>query len=81
MKHEEFQIGCEFRCGGKIWICTDVGSRVTTAIEKNEEDESWHNGPPYALAETVFDEFDMEACELIRTEYETRNRRTVKNDS
>ena len=25
-------------------------------------DESWYNGPPYAVAEEVFDEYDFEGC-------------------
>jgi hypothetical protein len=32
MKHDEFRIGRAFWCGGKRWRCTDVGSRVVTAI-------------------------------------------------
>jgi hypothetical protein len=26
------------------------------------EAESWFNGPPYAVAEQVFDEYDIEGC-------------------
>jgi hypothetical protein len=26
------------------------------------EEEGWFNGPPYAVAETVFDEDDIEGC-------------------
>jgi hypothetical protein len=32
MKHSDFRIGLEFWCGGKLWRCTDVGTRVVTAI-------------------------------------------------
>ena len=32
MKHDEFRIAEEFWCGGKRWRCTDIGSRVITAI-------------------------------------------------
>jgi hypothetical protein len=32
MKHAEFQIGLEFWSAGRRWRCTDVGSRVITAI-------------------------------------------------
>jgi hypothetical protein len=32
MKHDEFRIGQQFRCGGRRWRCTDVGSRVIAAI-------------------------------------------------
>lgn len=28
------------------------------------EAEGWFNGPPYAVDETVFDEFDIEGCSL-----------------
>lgn len=27
--------------------------------------EGWSNGPPYAVAEHVFDEYNMEACEPV----------------
>lgn len=27
------------------------------------EAEGWFNGPPYGVAETVFDEYDLEGCE------------------
>ena len=63
---EQFTIGCEFRCGGKRWRCTDVGSRVITAICLDDHvDPSWFNGPPYAVVETVFDEYDHPGCEPI----------------
>lgn len=32
MKHTDFNIGSEFSCGENRWRCTDVGSRVITAI-------------------------------------------------
>ncbi len=63
---EQFAIGCEFRCGGKRWRCTDVGTRVITAICLDDHgDPSCFNGPPYAVPETVFDENDHPACEVI----------------
>jgi hypothetical protein len=38
---------------------------VIVAIKLNHDDDpSWYNGPPYAVAELVFDEYDMEACSL-----------------
>jgi len=65
MKYNEFVIGGEFRCGGKRWKCTDLGRRVVVAIPIDQaNDPSWLNGPPYALAETVFDEYDVEGCTL-----------------
>lgn len=32
MKHSKFRIGLEFWSGGRRWRCTDVGTRVITAI-------------------------------------------------
>lgn len=32
MKHSHFKIGAEFRCGGQLWRCTDVGTRTIVAI-------------------------------------------------
>lgn len=63
MQHSDFRIGETFGCAGQRWRCTDVGTRVITAIKLDHEDDpSWHNGPPYALAEVVFDEHDIEGC-------------------
>jgi hypothetical protein len=81
MSHEDFQIGGIFWCGGRQWRCTDIGTRVITAIrldhvhvesttpeqrrtlDRSEaEAEGWYNGPPYAVAETVFDEDDIVGC-------------------
>ena len=87
MKHSDFRIGLEFWCGQKRWRCTDVGTRVITAIslEPHEvveldeprdssgtartrryvrTDPSWLTGPPYKVAEAVFDEYDIEGCSL-----------------
>ena len=63
MKLGEFVIGREFWCGGQAWRCTDVGTRIIAAIKLNHDDDpSWYHGPPYAVAETVFDEDDQEGC-------------------
>jgi len=63
MKHTDFSIGKAFRCGDKRWRCTDVGTRVIVAIcLDHDDDPSWYNGPPYAVAESVFDEYDIEGC-------------------
>jgi len=81
MKHSEFKIGGTFRCGGRQWRCTDIGTRTIVAIpidrvevrsdaldrrrilsRAEAEAEGWFNGPPYAVAESVFDEYDMEGC-------------------
>jgi hypothetical protein len=32
MRREDFQVGLEFGCGGRRWLCTDVASRVIVAI-------------------------------------------------
>ncbi len=64
MKHSDFRIGCEFLSGSGRWRCTDVGKRTIAAIRLNHDDDpSWYNGPPYAVVEAVFDEYDIEVCE------------------
>jgi hypothetical protein len=35
--------------------------------------EGWHHGPPYAVAESVFGEYDMPGCSASREEVELRN--------
>ena len=67
MKYEEFTLGMEFMCGGKRWRCTDRGIRTVIGIclDAHPGDPSWYHGPPYAVAETVFDEDDLEACEPV----------------
>lgn len=64
MKKEDFQIGCEFYTRTGKWRCTDVGTRVIVAIKLDETDESWFNGPPYAVVEHVFDEYGFGGCRL-----------------
>jgi len=34
-----------------------------TPDQQEAEAEGWFRGPPYAVAETVFDEHDQEGCE------------------
>lgn len=59
MQYTDFEIGLEFECGEKRWRCTDLGTRTVIAIAlEYAEDPSWYNGPPYAVAETVFDEYE-----------------------
>lgn len=66
MRHEAFKIGMEFECGSHPWRCTDLGTRTVIAIPlEHPEDPSWYNGPPYAVAEQVFDEYDMAVCRRI----------------
>ena len=60
MKQEDFKIGTEFKTEIGTWRCTDIGTRVIVAIRiSNHEDQSWFNGPPYAVEEVVFDENDL----------------------
>ena len=64
MKHSEFRIGCEFMTEAGRWRCTDVGKRTIAVIRLDHDDDpSWYNGPPYAVVEHVFDEYDIEGCE------------------
>jgi len=67
MDHREFTIGIEFTSAGTQWRCTDRGTRTVIAIrlDTHPDDPSWYNGPPYAVAEMVFDEYDLEACEPV----------------
>lgn len=59
MKHGDFYIGLEFQSETGKWRCTDVGTRVIVAIKLEGDPRNW-NGPPYSVAETVFDEDDFE---------------------
>ena len=51
-----------FRCGGKRWKVTDIGTRTVIAIPIKE---GWMEGPPYTQAEIVFDEEDLTVCEVL----------------
>lgn len=64
MKYADFKIGTEFfTCTGQCWRCTDVGTRTILAIELNPElESSWFNGPPYAVIEVPFDEYDIKGA-------------------
>ena len=67
MKHSDFEIGTSFLTASGEWRCTDIGRRTITAIHiEPDRDPSWYSGPPYAVAEIVFDEYDLEGC--YRTE-------------
>jgi hypothetical protein len=68
MEHSEFSIGTEFFTATGRWRCTDVGSRVIVAVKLDAPDESWYVGPPFAIAESVFDEKDLTACSLTKPE-------------
>lgn len=70
MKHGDFSIGLEFvASAGFIWRCTDVGTRTITAIHiEDGRDANWYNGPPYPVAEVVFDEYDLPGCHCSEEE-------------
>ncbi|BAV97908.1 hypothetical protein [Lysobacter enzymogenes] len=61
MKLADFAIGTRFETAtGQLWRCTDVGQRTIVAIEwKPDLDPAWYEGPPYPVAEVVFDEPDI----------------------
>ena len=61
MQLHDFTVGSTFVTDTGTWVCTDKGTRVIVAI-KETQDRSWMNGPPYAVAEIVFDEHDMMGC-------------------
>jgi hypothetical protein len=43
------------------------GKDMKRPLTKEEaEADGWFNGPPYAVAEMVFDEDDMEGCEPVK---------------
>ncbi len=69
MKQEDFKIGKNFFTASGKWRCTDVGTRVIIAIKLDQEDERNYNGPPYSIAESIFDEYDFEGC--FQTEEES----------
>ena len=69
MTKSKFSIGNEFYTGSGKWRCTDIGTRVIVAIQLNQEDERNYNGPPYSIAENVFDEYDMDGCCLDKNEF------------
>lgn len=64
MRLEDFNIGAPFFTATGTWVCTDKGTRTIAAIKVDEHDISWLSGPPYMVAETVFDENDQEGCWL-----------------
>lgn len=68
MKHSDFVIGTEFQTAAGSWRCTDVGTRTVVAIKISDyTDPAWFHGPPYAVAEMVFDEDDFEGCWIEKT--------------
>lgn len=57
---ENLSIGLEFWTATGRWRCTDVGTRTICAIKLEGDPLDW-NGPPYPVAEHVFDENDFGA--------------------
>jgi hypothetical protein len=47
----------------------DIESRTIVAIDLDQSANSWLNGQPYALAASVFDEYDPEDWSLDPTEF------------
>jgi hypothetical protein len=43
-------------------VGSDVPERRRTLSRAEAEAEGWFNGPPYAVVESVFDEYDMDGC-------------------
>ncbi len=72
MEKNDFYIGLEFHTASGKWRCTDIGSRVIVAIKIDQKDESYYSGPPFPVAEIVFDEYDFEGCSLDSTEFERK---------
>ena len=69
MKRSDFQIGTEFFTGAGKWRCTDVGTRVIVAIRIDNQEARNLMGPPYSVAESVFDEYDMGGYSLDPAEF------------
>ena len=62
MRLADYKIGESFWTPTGEWRCTDIGTRVITAIKLDQADPRNYNGPPYSIVEEVFDEYDMEGC-------------------
>lgn len=81
MKHSDFSIGSEFLTAAGRWRCTDVGTRAIAAIRLDlDHDPNWYSGPPYAVVESVFDEYDIEGCSPApkRRTYDDSGRTHIK---
>ena len=77
----DIRIGTTFAFAQGKWRCTDIGTRTIVAIRidhvnvggsnprvLNEAEatlEEWFKGPPYAVAEVVFDEDMIEGCNVL----------------
>lgn len=54
----------------EVTVIHSGGNRNRTS-EIVTDDESWFYGPPYAVAESVFDEQSIEACRLEPKDFAT----------
>ncbi len=70
MIKDDFRIGIEFYTAAGKWRCTDTGTRVIVAIRLDKDDVSWYVGPPFAVAECVFDEYDLGGCSLDANDFD-----------
>ncbi len=52
----------------QVTVC-EYDSKDKTTTEIVTDDQSWFNGPPYAVPEHVFDEFDLGGCSLDPDEF------------
>ena len=59
MKITDFYIGLEFQSSAQSFRCTDVGTRIISAIALDKDDDRWYVGPPYMVEERLFDEKAM----------------------
>ena len=48
----------------RVEVGSDTPELRRTLNRGEAEADGWFNGPPYAVAERVFDEYDQEGCEL-----------------
>lgn len=69
MEKEDFNIGLVFYTAAGKWRCTDIGTRVIIAIRLDQANIEDYTGPPYSMAEMVFDEYDLGGCSLIPAEF------------
>jgi hypothetical protein len=46
----------------RVEVGSEPPERRRTLSRAEAEAEGWFNGPPYAVAESVFDEYDLEGC-------------------
>jgi hypothetical protein len=52
-----------------VTLRADAMASAENATGTTTIDESWFAGPPYAVAEEVFDEYSIEACSLTAEEH------------